>query len=191
MHNIEYRTYNEKVDKDNVKKDIDHFVAMEDWREGCSGLYHGIRWIDMTFASYDDAQGYIEDHDRGDYDNLAVKYRVADNDILKIKKYKELKERNDRLWREYSDMANASYMAGVKSLLVTCSKCGSKISSRHWKRNNCPVCGEDFRSKTTLDRINAKLMSFKKAEAEMEKYKADYAEKHGKVYWLVKFEYHT
>lgn len=191
MHNIEYRSYDEKVNKDKVKKDIDHFVAMEDWQEGCSGLLNGIRWIDMTFASYNDARDYIEAHDRGHYDNLAVKYRVADNDILKVKKYKELKERNDRLWKEYSDMANASYMAGVKSLLVTCSKCGSKISSRHWKRNNCPVCGEDFRSKTTLDRINAKLMAFKKAEAEMERYKADYAEKHGKVNWLVKFEYHT
>lgn len=191
MHNIEYRTYDEKVNKEKVKKDIDHFVAMEDWQEGCSGLLRGIRWIDKTFASYNDAQDYIERNDRGSYDNLAVKYRVADNGITKAKKYAELKERQERAWREYADLSNASYMEGVKSLLVTCSKCGSKISSKHWRRNNCPVCGQDFRSKTTLDRIDAKLKASRKAEAELEQYKADYAEKHGKVNWLVKFEYHT
>lgn len=191
MHNIEYRSYDEKVNKDKVKRELDDYVAHEDWKEGCSGLYNGIRWLDIMFGSYDEAQEYIEKHDRGDYDNLAVKYRVADNDILKTKKYKELKGRNDRLWREYSDLSNASYMEGVKSLLVTCSKCGSKISSKQWKRNNCPVCGQDFRSKTTLDRIDAKLKASRKAETELEQYKADYAGKHGNVYWLVKFEYHT
>ena len=191
MHNIEYRSYDENVNKDKVKKDIDHLVAMECYREGASGLYNGIRWIDMTFGSYNEAQDYIERNDRNNYDNLAVKYRVVDNSIEKVKKYAELREKHKRLWKEYADMANASYMAGVKSLLVTCSKCGSKISSKHWERNNCPVCGQDFRSKTTLDRIDAKLKASRKAEAELEQYKEDYAKKHGKVMWLVKFEYHT
>lgn len=191
MHNIEYRSYDEKVNKDKVMKELDDYVAHEDWQEGCSGLYNGIRWLDVVLGSYDEAQEYIEKHDRGSYDNLAVRYRMADNGILENRKYKELTERIKRLWKEYEDLDGAIYMRNAKSLLVTCSKCGSRISSQHWNRNTCPVCGTDFRSKTTLERIKAKYNAYKKVQGEREQYKSDYAKKHGKLMWLVKFEYHT
>lgn len=190
-HNVGYRSYDENVNKDKVKAEIDHYVAMEDWQEGCSGLWHGIRWIDKTFPSYEDAQKYIESADRGNYDNLAVKYRVPDSGYRNNPKYIELQKRSARLWEEFEAMDKVRYMDSVKSGLVTCRGCGSKISSKAWKYNTCPVCRTDFRSKTMLDRIQAKREAWDKVRESQREFVAKYAEKHSTISWLVKFEYHT
>ena len=190
-HNIEHRTYGLNCDKRKVEEELNNYVRHADWEEGCSGLYNGIRWIDHVCASYDDAMDYIEAHDRNNYDNLAVKYKVADNSVRNTAKYKELSERYERLCKEHNELDGVCYMCTVKSELVTCKCCGSKISTAHWKYNTCPVCRTDFRSPTTLNRIQAKRTAMEKAWKELNAYKASYADKHGRIEWLVKFEYHT
>lgn len=191
MHNIGMRTYPLNVNKDEVKKELDGFVAHEDWREGCTRLWNDIRWLDVTLESYDKAEAYINAHDRGNYDNLAVKFRCTDDSVKNTSKYKTLAEREKRLIKEYYDMNSALYLRTVKSAYVTCRKCGSKIASKVWGSNKCPVCGQDFRSDTMLERISAKRKAYEKASKERAEYCEKYSQKNGKVEWLVKFEYHT
>lgn len=38
MHNIEYFSYEENIKRDLVQQKLDHYVAQEDWKEGCKGL---------------------------------------------------------------------------------------------------------------------------------------------------------
>ena len=52
-HSIHYGTYNENVNKKSVQADWDHYAAMEDWQEGCSGLPGEIRWINHVCDDYD------------------------------------------------------------------------------------------------------------------------------------------
>ena len=191
MHNIEHYSYPENCNKKAVQKELDDYVAHADWEEGCRGLYSDIRWIDKVVGSYNEAMKYLEDNDRGCYDCLAVKYRTADENINQTSKYKILNERVSRLYKEYNEMNSEIYMKTVKSELVTCRGCGSTISSKAWKYNTCPVCRTDFRSKTTLERIDNKYKAYKEAVSAMNAYEAEYAKKNGKIYWLVKIEYHT
>lgn len=192
MHNIEYETYAENCNRKAVKKDLDTYVAHADYAEGASGLYNEIRWIEIQpLPSRHEAMEYIERHDRNCYDNLAVRYFEADDSVHNTPKYKELNDRVQKLNKEYEALAYASYPKSVKSALITCKRCGSKIATKFYKTNYCPVCDEDFRSKTTLDRIKNKKEAVEKATKALEQYKSSYALKHGKIYWLVKFEYHT
>ena len=75
MHNIEYYTYSENVNRDYVQKELDHHAAVEDWAEGCTGLGKNIRWIEKggICTDYDSAQRFIETNDHGWYDQLAVR----------------------------------------------------------------------------------------------------------------------
>ena len=45
-HEVCHFTYPKNVNKAKVQKDLDNYVAHEDWQEGCTGLYHNIRWLD-------------------------------------------------------------------------------------------------------------------------------------------------
>jgi hypothetical protein len=77
MHNIKYLSYHCSASKRQIEKRLNAYVAREDWEEGASGLPSPIRWIDKVFKTYDEAEAYIEGHDRGWYDCLAVKYKVG------------------------------------------------------------------------------------------------------------------
>ena len=75
MHNIRHFDYHCSHSKKQIEKHLNHFVAMEDWREGASGLPSPIRWIDRVCKNREEAEEYIKTHDRGWYDCLAVQYK--------------------------------------------------------------------------------------------------------------------
>lgn len=79
-HNIKHLTYKEDVDRKKVQANLDNYVAHEDWEEGCSGLNSPIRWIENcgVLNSYDEALAYINSHDKGWYDSLAVRFKDCD-----------------------------------------------------------------------------------------------------------------
>ena len=74
-HNIRYLDYRCNVSQKKVQKNLDRYVALEDYYEGATGLPNPIRWIDHLCKNRDDACEYIEAHDRGWYDSLAVQYK--------------------------------------------------------------------------------------------------------------------
>ena len=140
MHNVEYFTYKENVDKRKVVNSLNDYVAHQDWQEGCSGLYRDIK--------------YIESHDRGDYDNLAVKYKsYANVEIKSTKACENLKTKIADLTDKKRVYETQHGVRNFKSSYIGCSRCGSKVNREYLKGNRCPVCGEDLRGKTTLDTL--------------------------------------
>lgn len=188
-HNIEYREYIENINRDYVKRELDHYVSQADWQEGCSGLYNGIRWLDNVPVQADSeaAEKYISAHDRGNYDNLAVRY--YEHHPKQTEALKALTEKGCKALKEYEARDTAVWAETVAAQFVTCKACGSKLSRIHIKTNRCPVCRADLRPETQLKRVAAAKAKWDKAvEARKE-----YIKKHSdrKVMWLVKFEYHT
>ncbi len=204
MHNIEYFTYDKDVDKKKVSANLDNYVAHEAWKEGSSGLYNPIRWIEKILDSFEAAEEYIKVHDKGDYDNLAVMYYEYPK-FEATKTYEILKERAERLTRRYIELRDKIHYVDVKSKFITCRFCESKISTAvlsgkiksfaYWgKRNDCPVCGRDLRPESALDIIEKARLNAEKAgndlKAEQKKIEKKMI-KQAKVKWLLKIEYHT
>lgn len=205
-HEILYRDYPENVNKKSVEADWNHYAAMEGWQEGSSGLKNPIRWIERHVCeSYEDAEAYIEKHDKGWYDQIAVRYKEAEP-VKPSKTFLALKERADRLNARYKELDTAIHYKDVKSKLITCGHCESKISTqvltgrlaaaRGWiNRNLCPVCGQDLRPASTLEKIQRAKENAQKAvkdvHAEMKKQQEKAAAKATKLRWLVKIEIHT
>lgn len=203
-HNIQYFTYSKDVNKKQVNADIDNYVAHEDYQEGCSGLYSPIRWIDKILDTYEDAEEYINSHDKGDYDSLAVMYYEYPK-FKETKTYEVLKERAERLKKRYLELRDRIHYADVKSKFITCRFCESKISTdvlsnkvksyAFWgKRNDCPVCGRDLRPESALDIIEKARQNAEKAEKDLKAERRKIEKKlirQAEIKWLVKIEYHT
>ena len=76
MHNIKFSSYHCSVSKKQIEKRLDAFVAREDYMEGATGLPSPIRWITNVVCSNEtEATEYIQAHDKGWYDCLAVRYK--------------------------------------------------------------------------------------------------------------------
>ena len=78
-HNIMYSTYPENVNRKSVQAEWDDYVAHEDWQEGASGLVNPIEWHNITFNNEEDAREWIDNHDKGWYRQIAVKYKQYKN----------------------------------------------------------------------------------------------------------------
>lgn len=192
MHNIEHWDYPQNANKRTVANEIDEYVAHEDWKEGCSGLYNGIRWLDGNiYDSYDEAMDALEKLDRGNYDNLAVLYKSYAH-VKRTKKMEALQERMFQVQEAKRVLDNKSVkeLSARKSQYLGCKNCGSKLATKYIKNSKCPLCGAELRSDTVMARLNAMSDKFsallKECKAEEKK-----AKNKAETRWLVKFEYHT
>ena len=198
-HNISYRDYAENVDRAKVKADLDHYVSMEDWQEGCSGLYHPIRWLDShpICGSSEEAEERIKELDRGDYDNLAVRYYVKRE--ITAATYEKACRAVDNAQKAYNELKKKveADFHNQKSELIGCKKCGSKLSHKYLDKPVCPPCRNGLLSptaETRLQNAKAKIAAAQQKQKEerdkvtkrMQKF-----QKGAEVRWLVKFEYHT
>lgn len=194
-HNIEYFTYNENCNRKQIQRELDDFVAHEDWMEGASGLDSEIRWLESVGVceSYEKAKRFIEANDRNNYDCLAVRYKEGNKENEKNdKKLKELTEKYEKVHKAKFDLEQAYHFYNVKSETIGCKNCGSKIASRYMRtRNTCPVCCADMRPQTTLDRIKALSAKSSECEKQMIARMDELAKKSFEIKWLVKIEYHT
>ena len=74
-HNVKHLDYHCSVSQKQVQKRLDQYVALADYEEGATGLGSPIRWINHLCKDREEALEYIESHDRGWYDQLAVQYK--------------------------------------------------------------------------------------------------------------------
>ena len=191
-HNKEYRTYTERKSEKAITDEINAYVKKATWREcgGGGGLYGRIRFIDKVMPDYDSAYEYISQNDRGDYDNLAVKYKEMPHG-KSTKKLDELKEKLKVAYNDYEALNNHVAAKDFKSEFVGCKHCGSKINREYIRSNACPVCRGDMRSDTTQKRLENMRAKVNRLRNDIKDEEKKLAEKHGQVCWLVKFEYHT
>ena len=191
-HNIDYRSYPENVDRQKVLDDLNHYVAMEDWQEGSGGLLHGIRWYDFTppCEDYSAAMKFLKKNDKGNYDNLAVRYFVYEQNERGKKRIDAAKTACVDAYRKYQAKEDVLYPTTITSAFVGCKACGSKLSREHLHSNYCPVCRADLRPETTKNAIAAAKKRWKDAQVRVEQ--AEKANRgRAKHMWLIKFEYHT
>lgn len=193
-HEIRYATYPENINRKGVKKDWDIVVQHENYQEGASELPSDIRWIeDIVLNSEEEAKEYIDTHDKGWYDQLAVRFKEIK--IKKSKKQMELENKISELTKEFNKRNSIPYATTVKSEYIGCKSCGSKLASKYIQNTNkCPLCHNDLRSPTTLSslgKLMAKISDNKKNLKEEEKKLAKQQEKNAVIKWLVKVEFHT
>lgn len=189
-HNIKYFVYSENANRESVKRELDSYVAHEDWQEGCSGLYNDIRWLDNEpiCKDEDDVTVKLNRLDRGNYDNLALRFYQA-QPMKDSKTYKALQEKARAALEAFRKKDNVRYAETVTADFVGCKGCGSRLSRVHIRTNRCPLCGADLRSKTMRNAVDAAEAKWRKAQQAAEDYVKQHAKK--RVVWMVKIEYHT
>lgn len=193
-HNIEMRSYQEKVKREDVQKEWDNYVRMEDWQEGATGLPNKIRWLDKAPVqeNYEAAEQYIEDHDKKWYDCLAVRYYSYPP--VSSTKLSDLSNRLNALRKTYHEKDNTIQCKGNKSSFVGCKSCGSHLAIKYIRSNKCPLCGTDLRSDTVMEslrKMKEKISNLEKEITVETKKNQEKLLKKATVRWLVKIEYHT
>lgn len=200
MHNIEYRTFNENVDKEKALREISAYVSAQAYLEGGNGI-RKIRWLDARVLDNEDlATDYLKTHDNGNYDCLAVRFYQFDQPVTSDK-IKALEDKLTSLYREWQTRDREVYLEGISAAYVSCKHCGSRLNTEmirngrpNSRKNCCPVCLEDLRPASTLHKIEAVKARYEKADADLDAARAALEKKMQKfanLKWLVKFEYHT
>lgn len=193
-HNIDHWDRPENVNKKAFEADINDYVRQHTRGEGGHGLDSPIRWIDHVCDNREDAMEYIRSHDRGWYDQLAVKYY----DYPKLEPSKTMLGLQERLKAEYEKRAAyaaAHAVSTFKAEYIGCPECGSKLKRTLLKGSNrCPLCGTELRSKTTMEtlqRYDANIKDLQARIKDEERKMQEKMRKQAKVMWLIKTEYHT
>ena len=187
-HNIEHFTYPKNVNKAQVQKNLDNYVAHADWQEGCTGLYNNIRWLDnKVYESEDEAREAIKKMDRGCYDQLAVLFQ--NHQTPDDEKVRELNSKAAMACHEWNRRDRILYAETVTSTFIGCKKCGSRLARVMLCSNSCPVCHAELRPEHMIKSVASAKSKWDKAQRDV----AEYIKKKGKtdVMWLVKIEYHT
>lgn len=188
MHNVEYRIFKKDVNRGRAQKELDDYVSHATWQEGGHGLSQNIRWYEnKVYGSEDEAKDAIEKLDRGWYDQLAVLYEHCSNP--KDAKVIEMQNKRAKLFTDYLEKDRCLYAKTLKSNLIGCKHCGSKLAKDYLIHNYCPVCKAEMRPDHVLKSIEAAKNRFQRMDNQIN----EYIRKKGKkdVRWLVKIEYHT
>lgn len=183
MHNIEYFDYKENVDQRKVANKVANYIEENGEYGG-----EGVRWCRETIcADRDEAEKWISSHDKGWYDQLAVRYYHAIP--TKTKKLEELDQKIQEAYKVYNEKDRAVYVKTRTSEFIGCGNCKSRLASKLLNGNFCPVCRADLRPETTLKSIAAAKNKWETAQ----KTRKEYINTHSKkeICWLVKIEYHT
>lgn len=190
-HNIEYYDYSENKSQNAIYSSLNSYVKQRTIREGGHSL-EPIRWYNNKICSnYEEAQHFLQENDKGWYDQLAVRFRARKPGTKETKKLVDLRERYDLAVRQYQEFSNYVPAKDFKSQFVGCKNCESKINKNYIKTNKCPICGEDMRSDTIKERLKNMQSKVKKLERELSEEEKKCFEKNSEIRWLVKIEYHT
>lgn len=182
-HIVDYFTEKEKCNRKGIEADIAACA-----RRNGDGWLGPMHWHDEVkpLRNYEEAQRWITAHDKGWYDDHAVRYYDYEN-VKPTKKMGELSQKIRALWDAKEAYAKEHSVKNRKSEYIGCPKCGSKLFREYLKAEFCPLCRTDLRSQTTLEA----LANFdKRREKVQDQLEAEKEKQNGEVRWLIKYEYH-
>lgn len=197
MHEIRFEAFPYKMGKKEIFADVN-----ETARQRVDNPYHGldkpIEWHEeKTFSCQEDAENELKRLAEGRfYPQLAVLYHpIKGRVVIPTAKMSKVKAQLDETGRRYAELHRKYHFADAKSARVTCQHCKSSITTSYMqKRNDCPVCGNDMRSATIVEREKKLREKCDKLHAELdtlfkeaERKQADKSQK----MWLVRYEYHS
>ena len=205
-HVIDYMVFDRKTPRKKMleaveswaKANVDPYEHSEDGNIWNINVYDGSlngdrAWHeDTVYACRQDAEDAIGKMDKGFYDDHAVLYYDVDS-LKPTAVMKDIQRRQDETEKKRETLiTDSNTWAGRKSQYVSCEHCGSKLNVeclRSMHTYTCPLCRNDMRSETVLNRIKAydeKIKELRgKYAKEMKKLKSKAA-----VKWLVKMEVH-
>lgn len=171
-----------------------------DRMENPSGSYDNRLTIveDIVIDSFEEAEEYLSSRFQG-YNDGAVQFR--DVESIKVPKAIETKEKQIAKVRfELKEEREKNHFANHKSKFIGCPHCQSKINAEFVKKarmlyliNTCPVCKEDMRPKTVLDKLKNKEKKIDDLKKQVNAMKKEFQKKvkdKAKIKWAVKVEVH-
>lgn len=185
MHNICCELFNVGVSEKVISERVLDIVRHSGDGYGTDRIAFSHR---EPFANQEAAEAWIREND-GWYKGIAVQFY----DYSKCKTTKKMETLQDRIADNKAkkhEYIKTHSVRVFKAEYVGCSCCGSKLKRELLRSERCPVCYEDLRAKSTLDRIQGfdKKEKELRAQIEAEKQKD---KKNATVKWLVKYEYHS
>lgn len=194
-HAINNMVFDINTPKSKMQKAADDWGNKERDHQECGWGYKGVDSIDFTskiFPNQEAADGYC--YAQG-YRICAVRFHLPPKESPTVKK---LKERVQRLYREYQALYSANKFSNYKSSRATCKCCGSSINTDYLRNpkssydiNTCPVCGQSMLSPSEAKRIEVKKAAYDKAYAELKRQINEDAAKNDKLAWMVHVEVHS
>ena len=154
MHHISYQSASKK---ESILKVCEEFSRNNtDRGENPSGDYHGNMHIREDVPIQDDFDAACEKINQIATDKWYYDVAVRYYDTSKVKKSKKIEGLEERIKVlrqkkiEYNDKHSVKLQ---QANLIGCKECGSKIAKKYLRSERCPVCNNDLRSKTVLDRL--------------------------------------
>ena len=62
-------------------------------------------------------------------------------------------KKEDELYQEYVEYSKTHSIQNARSSFITCSTCRSMLNKRLLSSNRCPLCGNDLRPKSVLNKL--------------------------------------
>ena len=117
--------------------------------------YYNIGSLKDTCKHYDSQKAAVDElYDMADVTGRDYSY-YATFDFPRSSKYIALEKRLEDEIQKKDKYAKEHAVASFKAKFVGCEFCSSKINKSYLKKaNDCPVCGNDLRSKTTIDTLS-------------------------------------
>ena len=190
-HAIDYLHFEEKMSKKAIEEACNE--RSERYSDYHGVLYHNIRWLDKICEDLQAAEDYIEENDRYNYDQLAVRYRVYPK-LESSKTLLSLIERRKKEHTKLEEYIKNHSIKTFKSDYIGCPKCGSKLKISLLRSECCALCYTDLRGKTTLDTIARYQKNIKELNEKIKAEERNIQQKNLKkstLKWLVKIEYHV
>lgn len=192
---IDYYVFPENANKKDVIKELREMVR-RDSPESSADL-SDIDWFeDDPCDNKEEAEKFIQDHDKYANSCLAVRYWELPSNAKTSAKYKKLSDKQKKASLRYDSLRSAQYIRTVKAKFIGCRFCGSRfnrlqmLSDTYGGPNNrCPICGNDFRPETTLKTIKKAEQALLNANQQLQEERDRLAKINGVVKWLVKIEY--
>lgn len=149
---------------------------------------------DLTFDNFEKAKEFLESIPDS-YHATAVKYYDF-KEPLENKNTQELSRRIAEYKERVDKIETTAHFANIKSQFIKCKNCGSTIATAYcgksW-RNNCPVCRNDMRPVTELNKLEKYKETInelkEKLTIETEKLQAK-QKKNAIIKWAVHCEVH-
>lgn len=205
-HNKIIATFDEKIGEKRIQAEVNDWAYRnidleEQGFPNKDEFSYPVRFKSITLNSYEEAEAYLEKNT--DRDAIAVRYKEYPE--VKSKKATDLKRRIDEYNNRINELDRPHY-EGVKQATVKCKHCGASLPTKYCGaseylgggkhrgfKNNCPVCGEDLRPQSVLDKIS----KYRKTIAELAEQGRDEVKaqneknaKKAKIKWAVCVDVH-
>ena len=168
-----------------ITDDVINFVQTHGDRYGTDRLRVP---TERVFDNIDEANAYIDNADKGWYDGIAVKF-LDYTGVSATKKITEYEDKITDILQKKKEYIKAHSVHQQKAAYIGCPDCGSKLNKDKLRGEHCPLCGQDLRAESTLERINSFDVRVNELNAKIAEERKKQKAK-ATVKYLVKYEYH-